>query len=271
MIIYLITNLVNGKVYVGQTRQKLYKRWAGHRGDAKLGNKFPICAAIRKYGPKSFSIEPIATVETQEWADYLERIWIVLKDSRNPKVGYNIRVGGNSSPIPESTRKSLLISVTGRKHSDETKKLIGEASKKAWLDGRLRGLPHTEQGRENISKAKSLDKHNKWIKLNNELLVFLYNNRVPTDKIAEHFGVNSKTIAKHIQFTQLPTIGRQKKYLDEDLLVTLYKEDTPMSEICSQMGCTFITIQKRVRALGLTRNQDRWQSFRNQSEIPMSQ
>ena len=56
-IIYLIRNLTNEKGYVGQTIQRLLKRWTGHKSEAKRGNDSPICRAIRKHGAENFSIE----------------------------------------------------------------------------------------------------------------------------------------------------------------------------------------------------------------------
>ena len=271
MIIYLITNLVNGKVYVGQTRQKLWKRWSGHKADAKADIQFPLYHAMRKYGIDSFEIKEIASCETQEWADYLEEVYILIHDSLVSGKGYNVRKGGNTSTPADSTREGARKWHTGRKHSDETKKLIGEAGRKAWAEGRQVGRPHTEQARHNMREAKNLKKNNRGDKnLHDELLVFLYNNRVTIEAMAEHFGVNRKTIIKHIRFTQLPVHKPEQKYIDEELLEKLYMEGVSVLEICRRVGCTFITVQKRVRALGLIRNQDRWQSFRNQSETPMS-
>ncbi len=55
-VIYKITNLTNGKIYVGQTRQKLSRRISGHVHSKK---KFGIDAAIRKYGIDNFKVEVI--------------------------------------------------------------------------------------------------------------------------------------------------------------------------------------------------------------------
>jgi predicted GIY-YIG superfamily endonuclease len=50
--IYLITNSVNGKVYVGQTTKTLQQRWAGHvyANDPKAGGFWlHDCAAFATY------------------------------------------------------------------------------------------------------------------------------------------------------------------------------------------------------------------------------
>lgn len=49
--IYLITNLVNNKKYVGQTKQPVDRRWKRHIYDAKVGNQnMPVHKAMMKYG-----------------------------------------------------------------------------------------------------------------------------------------------------------------------------------------------------------------------------
>jgi hypothetical protein len=51
MVVYKITNLANGKIYIGKTTKSLGRRWAVHKYMAKIGKGCPILsAAIRKYG-----------------------------------------------------------------------------------------------------------------------------------------------------------------------------------------------------------------------------
>lgn len=58
--IYKITNLINGKVYIGQTTQPIEKRFKSHcykDGCTKLYN------AMKKYGKSNFSIELLESKE----------------------------------------------------------------------------------------------------------------------------------------------------------------------------------------------------------------
>ena len=57
MIIYKITNNINGKIYIGQTTQSLANRWSQHTKE--ISKCFRMKAAIKKYGKESFSIEEI--------------------------------------------------------------------------------------------------------------------------------------------------------------------------------------------------------------------
>jgi len=255
-LIYLITNLVNGKIYVGQTKRTLNIRWYMHKYDAERGEPFPICNAIRKYGADSFTIKEIDRAETREQADFLETTWIFLMQARDRKIGYNIREGGNSSPIPQTTKNALRKSRLGQKHSPETKKLIGEASKRAWAEGKCHGFPCSE---ENKQRQRLLigSKSPTWVEtLNDELLVFLFNNHVSIDAMAEHFGVNSKTIDKHMKSTELPLrYGYRHKEIDEVLLTKLFYEGLPIGTIGKRLGCQWMTVSKRIEFLGLTRKE----------------
>ena len=57
--IYIIKNLINNKVYIGQTIQKLSKRFNGHCCYSKTDKSINmyIKRAIHKYGRENFSIE----------------------------------------------------------------------------------------------------------------------------------------------------------------------------------------------------------------------
>lgn len=130
-IIYLITNTVNGKKYVGQTVRKLSTRWNIHKADARNGCDFIFHRAIRKYGPDSFTVESIAEITAGDGIgkslNQLEILFVYIHDSYNS--GYNMNLGGGSSALasPETRAK---MSVSQRKrgpHSEETKQRMREA------------------------------------------------------------------------------------------------------------------------------------------------
>ena len=86
--IYKITNRLNGKPYVGQTSQRVEKRFLQH-----LKDKTPLGDAMRDCKPENFTLEIIEMCETQAQADERERFWIKVLDCKVPK-GYNQRNGG---------------------------------------------------------------------------------------------------------------------------------------------------------------------------------
>ncbi len=92
-MIYLVTNEINDKVYIGQTVQKLSSRVTQHK--TKFTNS-PFSRAIQKYGFECFNFTVIATVYSQEELDRSEIDLISKYGSMLPN-GYNIQTGGNSS------------------------------------------------------------------------------------------------------------------------------------------------------------------------------
>ena len=95
MIIYKITNKVNGKVYVGKTKRTLETRWAQHRRDAnsKIAY-FKLQKAIKQYGAENFIIEVIDHAATKEEADAKEVYWIRFYNATEK--GYNTSPGGKA-------------------------------------------------------------------------------------------------------------------------------------------------------------------------------
>lgn len=88
-IVYLITNTVSGKRYVGLTRHTLAKRWSEHKGCAAAGKTPTLYAAIRKYGPEAFAIEQVASCLSLEHATAVEKSVI-----QSLKPEYNMTNGG---------------------------------------------------------------------------------------------------------------------------------------------------------------------------------
>jgi len=100
MWIYKITNKINNKSYIGQTKRTVKSRWQRHINDAMnniLDTHF--ARAIRKYGVKNFSVETIDSSDSQDELNQLENYYIHKYDSLIN--GYNEtdsinRCGGNT-------------------------------------------------------------------------------------------------------------------------------------------------------------------------------
>lgn len=90
--IYVITNLINGKQYVGQTSRNIDTRYYEHCYDNRSTSA--IHAAIVKYGVKNFKVEELEEVDITEM-DSKEQYWIAKLNTF--KNGYNKNIGGNQS------------------------------------------------------------------------------------------------------------------------------------------------------------------------------
>ena len=96
--IYLITNRVNGKQYIGQTVKTIEERWERHIVDSHRLNEFgeykydnKINRAIRKYDWRNFSIQVIGEYNAED-LDKMEIHFIEMYDTFNN--GYNSTLGG---------------------------------------------------------------------------------------------------------------------------------------------------------------------------------
>lgn len=116
---YLITNLVNGKRYVGKTTKTLALRWRQHLAHMKSHAYNSILhAAIRKYGAENFTIDPLSPArydltkenDLNEW----ECLMIRLIGTKAPK-GYNLTDGGDGTSGRTVTEEEIRKRVDSEK------------------------------------------------------------------------------------------------------------------------------------------------------------
>lgn len=121
MIIYKITNTVNGKSYIGQTRLSLEKRWKRHKKDStRLNFNFYFYNAIRKYGTECWTTEILENLNDISKLDERETYWISYYDTFNPEKGYNSTSGGsNGRIVSENTKQKLSQLHKGKPKSEE--------------------------------------------------------------------------------------------------------------------------------------------------------
>lgn len=97
MIIYKVTNQKNGKTYIGQTRQSLEDRIAGHCRAAEEGEDRGISHfhdAIRCYGFSSFVVEQLCECVSVEELNQKEKEFIAFFETTDREKGYNLTAGG---------------------------------------------------------------------------------------------------------------------------------------------------------------------------------
>lgn len=97
MIIYKITNKINGKVYIGRTSKSIKSRWKEHQCKAYGKRKWEICKfqeAIKEFGADNFIVEQIDVAATKEEANAKEIFWI--KHYNATEDGYNVSPGGRN-------------------------------------------------------------------------------------------------------------------------------------------------------------------------------
>lgn len=184
MHIYLLTNTVNGKCYVGQTTQSVEARWKQHCRDARRSNFRCrlLSKAIRKHGASAFSLSVLVTVTTQAELDRQERTAVVALGTLAP-AGYNLHAGGRGvgslhpetkarlraaakgrpgRPLTVAQRKALRAANIGRKASPETRLKLSLARKGKPLPEEVRARmrsasrkPFTPEHRSRIAASLS--------------------------------------------------------------------------------------------------------------------
>jgi group I intron endonuclease len=168
--VYLHWNTASEKGYVGQTTRGVDARWREHISHAhsvKMSAYHSrLSRAIRKYGPERFETQILATARTREELDNLERIWVILLQTRAH--GYNICVGGEGSPGFKHTAEAKeKISAArmgnthcvGRRISAETRSKIGAGHRGKVVSSETRaklsiyrtGLKHTPEAKAKMS------------------------------------------------------------------------------------------------------------------------
>jgi len=122
--IYCIKNNINGKVYIGQSKN-IIKRFSEHKsskGSRLLKNSF------KKYGIENFTFDIILECE-ESFLDEYEIKLISLKNSIAPN-GYNLSSGGNSrKKLSDISKKLISDKLFGRKLKPEYKKHLSDIRK----------------------------------------------------------------------------------------------------------------------------------------------
>lgn len=150
--IYKITNLVNGRAYIGVTTATVKFRWESHiRATRKArGSKQVITRAIMKYGPDAFVVEHIASARNKEDMLATERLLIVQEGTKGP-AGYNSTDGGDRLHNPTAeVRAKLAAAATGKRPSTETCARRSASVKNAW---KSRPAKTAEEYKEILAKS----------------------------------------------------------------------------------------------------------------------
>ena len=159
--IYKITNLVNGKMYIGQ-------HVTSDLDDGYMGSGLVIRRAIKKYGAENFRKEWLTFCEDEEELNYMERVfvdetWLSRPDTYNLKLGgdggwkyindHNLCLHKKGYTLSAAGRRNIALAkigeknpmygvpspFKGRKHSEETKAKYKVAVVAHTLDGKYVG------------------------------------------------------------------------------------------------------------------------------------
>ena len=100
--IYITTNLINGKKYIGQKRYDNRGKWKTYLGSGTL-----LKRAIKKYKKENFSREIIDEAKDQDELNDKEIFWIRYYNADSSDDFYNICSGGNIINLTGCTEEQL--------------------------------------------------------------------------------------------------------------------------------------------------------------------
>lgn len=164
MEIYKITNLVNGKIYIGKdtTSDKNY-----------YGSGVLIKKAIKKYGKNNFKKEILENCISNDELCEREKYWIEYFNSTDLNVGYNISKGGDGGDTLSNNPnlKNIKLKISnfrkGKKYEDilplekviEYKKKLSIISSKRLKGKTLEDLHGVERAKEIKEKLSNSQKN----------------------------------------------------------------------------------------------------------------
>jgi len=111
-VIYLITNKINGKMYVGQTKKTLAERLRGHKSSNGTSR---ITYAIKKYGIDNFDIVKIDSACSLAELNAKEISHIARLNTLDTNVGYNVSIGGGVVIVGREAIERAAAKLRGRK------------------------------------------------------------------------------------------------------------------------------------------------------------
>lgn len=157
-VVYLVTNRINGKQYVGKTVYTLRSRRFQHEHTALRMPSLFFHRALRKYGFKSFTWEVLFCGGKNLLLDRWEKYYIKLLETKVPN-GYNLTDGGEGicgMVFSEESRAKMSDAKRGIKHSLKTRIKMSAAHK-----GRKYSVEHcnnisaSQKGRKHTPEAKA--------------------------------------------------------------------------------------------------------------------
>ena len=223
--IYKITNIINGKVYIGQSTN-LKDRIKQHESMIKNYNENNnyLRKATKKYGYKNFKIEIIKFCDEKE-LDYYEIYYIDLYKSSDRKFGYNIELGGNinkhlSKEQIDKMKKNKKGKLKGKdnpffgkKHTEKTKKIISEKQKgNKYCLGRI--LSDETKNKIGLANRYNRTKKINQYDLNNNFIKSYFS----VGETKRKLSVKSESlIAQCARGKRKSAYGYKWKYADEEL------------------------------------------------------
>ena len=279
--IYLITNQINEKMYVGQSSRGICARLKNHISKAQNTSGLSLHRAMRKYGYDRFSINLLATAKDQEELNRLEMFWIKILNTKVPN-GYNMTKGGETpQELSEESKEKHRVSHLGKRaskyrHDLDNKELVSlyesgksilEISKivganKKTVHSRLKNCGVRFRGPADRNPS-NYSRYRKDVK--DSSILDLFYKGWSYQKIGDRFGMFSSGIASRLQ-----KLGIRRPLKNNNLpvqeVISLYIKGYGSEEIGKKFGVSRTSICNLLATNQIPRRKGRSKSLRFTTE-----
>lgn len=141
--VYTITNIINGKLYLGSTKTSFISRWSSHYKSLKNGyhHSVKLQRAVTKYGIENFKFE-ILEIAPPELSPYIEKYWMNILDpvSNGYNISYSVFGGCFGYKHTENFKTKQQSKMFGNNvregqlHSNTSKTKISESVKDFYIN-----------------------------------------------------------------------------------------------------------------------------------------
>ncbi len=245
-VIYRILNKINGKIYIGETTQdNPNERWMQHKRHV-LNGEFgcrALYSAMTKYGIDNFEFKILFFCFNEDVEKY--EIQMIEKLNTIAPNGYNILKGGKGGGF------------VGKKHTEDTKRRIGEHFKKRYEDVKEREKMSiiVKNAMKGVNIRERMIKSDKWKKVVEEKRVGFGGKKVPNEikekirnsiqKYYDNGGEASKLdIQKHREAMAKSCGIKVSQYDSNHNLIGTY---ISAAEAARQTGISRSTVQNAIK------------------------
>lgn len=241
-IIYKVTNKVNGKSYIGQTRYTLEFRWRQHLH--KKDNVY-FHNAIKKYGAENFSLEVLEECDVDKLNS--REIFYIAKYNTFEN-GYNLTLGGDGN------RRLIL---DDKYEEIKAMYLAGFSSNKIATLYSVDKATIVKILRQLGVKIKS-----KKIDINNQEFLELvqdYKSGYSLKELAKRYDCSDKGLKEYLKNKGINLKEKYSILEDNQAQINLIKEYTDpystkkLSELLSNYHCSFNTFNKILSLHGISK------------------
>lgn len=224
--IYLITNQINEKIYVGQTIYDKEARWKLHLRDFSRNKDMMLYRAFAKYGVQRFTLDHLAHAKTLEELDDLETFWIAKLKANDRKIGYNMTAGGRGfKGLSEESKEKHRLAHLGKRPNRYRHDLAADEVADLYLSGK-----------SSLEIARML--------------------KTTKTTILRRLQLAGVEMRGPKDCTPLEKTPRYRSDISAEEMASLFKQGMSHQKIASKLGVTFGCVVWRLRKLGMFRSQN---------------